>query len=99
MPVGVHLHDTRGLGLANALAAIDAGVDRVDGSTGGLGGCPFAPGASGNLALEDLVHALDGMAIETGVSVPGLIESAAVACDAVGRPVTSHVGVAGPRPF
>lgn len=97
VPVGVHLHDTRGLGLANALAAIDAGVDRVDGSTGGLGGCPFAPGASGNLALEDLVHALDGMGIETGVSVPGLIESAIVACDAVGRPVTSHVGVAGPR--
>jgi hydroxymethylglutaryl-CoA lyase len=97
VPVGVHLHDTRGLGVANALAAIDAGVDRVDGSTGGLGGCPFAPGASGNLALEDLVHALDAMGVDTGVSVAGLVEVAAVACEAVGRPVASHVGVAGPR--
>lgn len=96
-PVGVHLHDTRGLGIANALAAVDAGVSRVDGSVGGLGGCPFAPGASGNLALEDLAHALEAMGVSTGVSVTGLVDAARLACDAVGRPVASHVGVAGPR--
>jgi hydroxymethylglutaryl-CoA lyase len=76
VPIGVHLHDTRGLGVANALAAIDAGVRRVDGSVGALGGCPFAPGASGNLALEDLAHALDAMGVRTGVSVDGLMRAA-----------------------
>lgn len=97
VPVGVHLHDTRGLGVANALAALDAGVSRIDGRVGALGGCPFAPGASGNLALEDLAHALEAMGVSTGVSVRGLVDAAQVACDAVGRPVGSHVGVAGPR--
>jgi hydroxymethylglutaryl-CoA lyase len=97
VPVGVHLHDTRGLGVANALAALDVGVRRIDGSVGALGGCPFAPGASGNLALEDLAHALDAMGVRTGVSVDGLIRAAGEACAAVGRPVGSHVGVAGPR--
>lgn len=97
VPVGVHLHDTRGLGVANALAAVDAGVTRLDGSVGGLGGCPFAPGASGNVALEDLVHALEASGFDTGVSVDGLIDAARVACDAVGRRVETHVGVAGPR--
>jgi hydroxymethylglutaryl-CoA lyase len=97
LPIGAHLHDTRGLGLANALAAIDAGAMRLDGGLGGLGGCPFAPGASGNLPLEDLVHALDAMGIETGVSVDGLLDAAALACATVGRPVGSHVGIAGPR--
>lgn len=97
VPIGVHLHDTRGLGLANALAAVDAGVTRIDGSVGALGGCPFAPGASGNLALEDLAHALEAMGTPTGVSVAGLVSAAGLACDAVGRPVASHVGVAGPR--
>ena len=96
-PTGVHLHDTRGLGVANALAAIDAGIDRVDGSVGGLGGCPFAPGASGNLALEDLAHALDAMDHPTGASVTGLVDAARLACAAVGRTVDSHVGRAGPR--
>jgi hydroxymethylglutaryl-CoA lyase len=97
VPVGVHLHDTRGLGVANALAALEAGVTRIDGSVGALGGCPFAPGASGNLALEDLAHALEAMGMSTGISVGGLVDAARVACDAVGRPVGSHVGVAGPR--
>jgi hydroxymethylglutaryl-CoA lyase len=97
LDVGVHLHDTRGLAIANALAAIEAGVARIDGSVGGLGGCPFAPGASGNLPLEDLVHALDAMGLRTGASVGGLIEAARLACAAVGRAVTSHVGVAGAR--
>jgi len=97
VPVGVHVHDTRGLALANALAAIDAGVTRIDGSVGGLGGCPFAPGASGNLALEDLAHALEAMGIETGIDVNRLIDAARLACAMVGREVASHVGVAGPR--
>jgi hydroxymethylglutaryl-CoA lyase len=97
VPVGIHLHDTRGLAITNALTAIDAGVVRVDGSVGGLGGCPFAPGASGNLALEDLAHALDAMGVDTGVDVEGMIEAARVACAITGRSVQSHVGVAGPR--
>ena len=97
VPVGVHLHDTRGLALANALTAIDAGAVRVDAAVGGLGGCPFAPGASGNLATEDLVHALEAMGIATGVDLDQLIAASRLACELVGRPVESHVGVAGPR--
>ncbi len=96
-PVGIHLHDTRGLAIANALAAMDSGVRRIDGSVGGLGGCPFAPGASGNLPLEDLAHALEHMGVRTGVDVDALVRAAEVACAAVGRPVGSHIGVAGPR--
>jgi hydroxymethylglutaryl-CoA lyase len=95
--VGVHLHDTRGLGIANALAAIDAGARRVDGTVGGLGGCPFAPGASGNLALEDLVHALEESGIDTGIDLEALVDVARLACDLVGRPIDSHVGRAGRR--
>lgn len=97
VPVGVHLHDTRGLGVANALAAIDAGVRRIDGSVGALGGCPFAAGASGNLALEDLAHVLEESGVTTGLSVDGLVEAAHLATEAVGRPVGSHVGQAGRR--
>jgi hydroxymethylglutaryl-CoA lyase len=96
-PVGVHLHDTRGLGVANALAALDAGARRIDGSVGGLGGCPFAPGASGNLALEDLVHVLRETGYETGIDLDALIDAAHLACRLVGKPVDSHVGKAGPR--
>ena len=70
---------------------------RLDASVGGLGGCPFAPGASGNVPIEDLVHALTAMGVDTGCSVDGLIEAARLACDSVGRPVGSHVGIAGPR--
>ncbi len=97
VPVGIHLHDTRGLAIANALEAIAAGVVRVDGSVGGLGGCPFAPGASGNLPLEDLAHALDAMGVPTGVDVDRLVDAARLACRTTGREVASHVGVAGPR--
>lgn len=97
LAVGIHLHDTRGLAITNALAAIDAGAQRVDGSVGGLGGCPFAPGASGNLALEDLAHVLTETGVETGVDVDRLVDAAQLACSLVGRPVSSHVGVAGRR--
>ncbi|HEX4905443.1 MAG TPA: hydroxymethylglutaryl-CoA lyase [Acidimicrobiales bacterium] len=95
--VGVHLHDTRGLGIANCLAAFDAGAQRADGTVGGLGGCPFAPGASGNLALEDLVHALEESGVDTGIDLEALVEAAELACGLVGRPVESHVGKAGRR--
>ena len=97
VPVGAHLHDTRGLGVANALTALAHGVTRLDAAVGGLGGCPFAPGASGNVAIEDLAFALGEMEVDTGCSVTGLVAAARVGCAAVGRPVASHVGVAGPR--
>ena len=97
VPIGAHLHDTRGLAIANSLAALEAGAVRLDGAVGGLGGCPFAPGASGNVPLEDLLHVLDASGVCTGVDLDGLIEAAHLACDAVGRPIGSHLGLAGPR--
>ena len=71
---GVHLHNTRGLGLANALAALDEGMTTLDSSLGGLGGCPFAPGASGNLVTEDLVFMLEAMGYRTGIDLDALIK-------------------------
>jgi hydroxymethylglutaryl-CoA lyase len=71
---GIHVHNTRGLGLANVLAALDAGLTTVDSSLGGLGGCPFAPGASGNVVTEDLVYMLEGMGLRTGIDLPRLLE-------------------------
>ena len=97
LPVGAHLHDTRGLGIANALSALEAGADRLDGTVGGLGGCPFAPGASGNLALEDLVHVLEESGVHTGIDLEALVEVAELACRIVGRPVDSHLAKAGRR--
>jgi hydroxymethylglutaryl-CoA lyase len=69
----LHFHNTRGAGLANVLAALHAGANRFDASLGGIGGCPFAPGATGNICTEDLVHMLDGMGLETGVDLPALL--------------------------
>jgi hydroxymethylglutaryl-CoA lyase len=71
-----HFHNTRGMGLANILAALETGVDRFDASLGGLGGCPYAPGASGNICTEDLVHMLELMGYETGVNLESLLECA-----------------------
>lgn len=73
LPVAAHFHDTRGLGLANALAALDSGVTRFDACLAGLGGCPFAPGASGNIVMEDLVFMLEAMGLHTGVDLDRLI--------------------------
>ncbi len=73
--VGAHFHDTRGLGLANVFAALDAGVREFDASLGGLGGCPYAPGASGNIVTEDLVFMLESMGLRTGVDLDGLLEA------------------------
>jgi hydroxymethylglutaryl-CoA lyase len=95
--VGLHLHDTRGTALVNAYAAMERGVTRFDTSVGGLGGSPFAHGATGNLATEELVAVLDDLGIETGIDVEGLVAAAAVASELVGRPVPSRVAVAGPR--
>ena len=69
-----HFHDTRGLGLANVVAALDTGVRRFDASTGGLGGCPFAPGATGNVDTEDLAFMLDSMGYQTGLDIPALVD-------------------------
>lgn len=73
VPVGAHFHDTRGLGIANALAAIDAGVTQLDGCLAGLGGCPYAPGATGNVVMEDLVFMLESMGVRTGVDIERLV--------------------------
>jgi hydroxymethylglutaryl-CoA lyase len=83
--LALHMHDTRGTALANVLAGLELGVTTFDASIGGLGGCPYAPGASGNLATEDLVYMLDGMGYETGIDFPKLIEAGALAERLVGR--------------
>ncbi len=94
--IGVHFHDTRGTALANVLAALHCGVTSVDSSAGGLGGCPFAPGASGNLATEDLLYMLHGMGIETGVDL-GLVAVASRGIEgALGHPLPSRYLQAGP---
>ena len=74
--LAMHFHDTRGMAVANTLAALELGVATFDSSAGGLGGCPYAPGASGNMATEDLVYLMDGLGIETGVDLDGLVEAA-----------------------
>jgi hydroxymethylglutaryl-CoA lyase len=71
---GLHLHNTRGLGLANVLAGLDVGITTFDSSLGGLGGCPFAPGASGNIVTEDLVFMLEAMGLRTGIDLPKLLK-------------------------
>jgi isopropylmalate/homocitrate/citramalate synthase len=85
-----HLHDTRGTALANVLAALQVGVDIVDSSAGGLGGCPFAPGASGNLATEDLLYMLHGMQIETGVDLDAVAGASRALAPALGHPLPSR---------
>jgi hydroxymethylglutaryl-CoA lyase len=89
--VGVHFHDTYGQALANTLAALAHGVTVVDASTGGLGGCPYARSATGNLATEDLVWALDGLGIETGVDLDALVETSLWMAGQLGRPSPSRV--------
>jgi hydroxymethylglutaryl-CoA lyase len=95
--VGLHFHDTRGTALANVLAALERGVTRFDASVGGLGGCPYAPGASGNAVTEDLVHMLEDMGIDTGIDLDALRDCAHLAQDIVGRELPSALLHAGPR--
>lgn len=97
VPIGLHFHNTRGTGLANVLAALQTGVDDFDASVGGLGGCPYAPGASGNIASEEFVHMLHDMGVDTGVDLDALIEVAAQAEKLVGHELPSQVLRAGPR--
>jgi hydroxymethylglutaryl-CoA lyase len=95
--VGLHFHNTRGTALANVVAALERGVTRFDASIGGLGGCPYAPGASGNAVTEDLVHMLHDMGVETGVDLDALVECARLAEEIVGHELPSALLHAGPR--
>ncbi len=97
LPLGAHFHNTRGSGLASAYAAVQSGVTRLDASVGGLGGCPFAPGASGNIATEDLVYLLRDSDIAVDVDLSAAIDAARVAQDAVGHELPSALLRAGDR--
>lgn len=96
-PLNLHFHNTRGTGLANVLAALQLGVSDFDASVGGLGGCPYAPGASGNVATEELVHMVEDMGIATGIDLDAMIDAAADAERLVGRTLPSQILRAGPR--
>ena len=95
--VGLHLHETRGTGLVNAYAGLCAGVARFDTSVGGLGGSPFAAGAAGNLATEDLVYLLDDLGVDNGIDLAALLAASRLVADLIGHPVPSRVAAAGPR--
>ena len=95
-PLGCHFHNTRNLGFANVLAALSSGVSRFDAGLGGIGGCPFAPGASGNIATEDLVNMLDGMGIETGADLPALIDASHRLARLLGHELPGQVARFGP---
>jgi hydroxymethylglutaryl-CoA lyase len=98
LPVGgqaYHFHDTRGTALANVAMALAAGIRTFDSATGGTGGCPYAPGAAGNLATEDLVYLLDASGWEHGVALEGVLAAARFIADALGKPLTTKVGQAG----
>ena len=88
--IALHFHDTRGMALANVLAALDLGVATFDASAGGLGGCPYAPGATGNLATEDLVYMLDGLGMQTGVALHALLDASSYIESHVGHPLPSR---------
>lgn len=97
VPVLMHFHNTRGTALANMLTALELGVTEFDASVGGLGGCPYAPGASGNLATEEAVHMLHDMGVDTGIDLDALVEVAELAEELTGRRLPSGVLRAGPR--
>ncbi len=99
--IGAHFHDTRGLGLANACAALEAGVRKLDASLGGLGGCPYAPGASGNIVTEDLVFMLEAMGLRTGIDLDILLEAREIMCQQLsGEPTHGAIANAGvPKGF
>ena len=97
LEVTAHFHNTRAMGLVNTVAAIDAGIRSFDMSLGGIGGCPYAPGASGNVATEDVVHMLQCMGYETGMNLDGLIAAAGQLETLVEHPLPSQISRAGPR--
>jgi hydroxymethylglutaryl-CoA lyase len=96
-PLTLHFHDTRGMGLANVMAALEAGADRFDASAGGVGGCPYAPGASGNVCTEDMVHMLELCGHRTGVDLDALVAAARTLPELLGHDVPSQLVKAGPR--
>ncbi len=98
IPIRVHLHNTRNTGIANAWAAISAGATSLDSSVGGIGGCPFAPNATGNIATEDLVYLLDRSGVESNVSLPSVIDTASWLSTQMGRQLPGLVSRAGPFP-
>jgi len=89
--IALHCHDTRGTALVNVYAALEAGVSTFDASAGGLGGCPYAPGATGNVATEDLVYMLDGLGVATGIRLDGIIEASRAIEPLVGHPLSSRM--------
>lgn len=97
LPITLHFHNTRGIGLANVMAGLDEGIDRYESSFAGLGGCPFAPGATGNICTEDLVFLLHEMDIETGIDLKKLCAIARRVEEVVGRTLPGQVMKAGPR--
>jgi hydroxymethylglutaryl-CoA lyase len=94
--LALHFHDTRGTALANCLVGLELGIRDFDASVGGIGGCPYAPGAAGNLATEDLVYMLQGMGVRTGIDLEKLIEAGRVAETIIGHPLPGKVHQAGP---
>jgi hydroxymethylglutaryl-CoA lyase len=97
VPLGAHFHNTRGVGIANALAALQCGVTQLDSSVGGMGGCPFAPGASGNIATEELLYLLDDAGVATGLQADAVLAAAYLAQDLVGHRLDSDLLRAGGR--
>ena len=95
--IAMHMHDTRGTALANIVVGLELGIRDFDASVGGLGGCPYAPGAAGNCATEDLVYMLHGMGIDTGIDLERLVEAGKVAESIVGRALPGKVHQAGIR--
>jgi hydroxymethylglutaryl-CoA lyase len=91
----LHTHDTRAMAIPNILAAMEYGVTHIDSSIGGLGGCPFAPGASGNVCSEDLVHCLHAMGVETGIDLDRLIETSRRVQEIIGRALPGQIVKAG----
>jgi hydroxymethylglutaryl-CoA lyase len=92
----LHTHDTRAMAIPNILAAMECGVTHFDASIGGLGGCPFAPGASGNVCTEDLVHGLGAMGVETGIDLDRLVAASRRVAEIVGRTLPGQIVKAGP---
>ena len=97
MPVALHFHNTRGVGLANVMVGLDLGITEFESSIAGLGGCPFAPGATGNICTEDLVYLLEESGFDTGIDLTALIEVARRVETVIGRPLPGQVMKAGPR--
>jgi isopropylmalate/homocitrate/citramalate synthase len=92
--LALHFHDTYGQALANILACLELGVATIDSAVAGLGGCPYAPGASGNVATEDVLYMLDGLGVETGIDFAAVVAAGQYICDALGRPPTSKAAQA-----